>query len=65
MCLLGGSNQLVNFEMQNVIVAVLRILDKKYHQERDDGRRRVNDELPCVVVMEVRPCGSPRCLSKR
>jgi hypothetical protein len=45
--------------MQNVVVAVLRILDKKYHQERDDGRRRVNDELPCVVVMEVRPCDPP------
>ena len=29
-------------------VTVLRVLNQKYHQERDDGRGRVDDKLPCV-----------------
>src|SRR5580693_8828360 len=47
-----GANELVELEVKRLGVAVLRVLDEKDHQERDDGRRRVDDELPGVREVE-------------
>jgi len=33
-------------------VTVLRVLNQKYHQERDNGRGRVDDQLPRVGKMK-------------
>ncbi|KTB67566.1 hypothetical protein AO063_16090 [Pseudomonas fluorescens ICMP 11288] len=35
--ILGDAQQLVDLDMQDVVVAVLRVLDQEHHQERDDG----------------------------
>ena len=59
LCVFSGSNQLVDFEMQNVIVTVLRVLDQKNHQEGDDGSGRVDDQLPGIVVVKVWPRKRP------
>ena len=48
----GGTNQLVEFELNGFAVAVLRVLDEKDHQEGDNGGASVNDELPCVRIVE-------------
>ena len=46
------ANEFVQFQMDSFGVAVLRILNQKHHQKRNDGRGRVNDELPCVGKMK-------------
>ena len=35
-------------------IAVLRVLDQEDHQERNDGRAGVDDELPRIGIMEGR-----------
>jgi hypothetical protein len=35
--------------MQDIGIAVLRILDQEHHQEGDDGGRSVDDQLPGVI----------------
>jgi hypothetical protein len=47
-------DELIKFETSGPAIAVLSVLDKKYHQEckdRDDG---VDCELPSIRVVEVR-----------
>ena len=46
------ANEFVQFQMNSFGIAVLRILNQKHHQKRNDGRGRVNDELPCVGKMK-------------
>ena len=48
----GGANQLVKFELNGFAVAILCVLDEEDHQEGDDGGACVNDELPCVGIVE-------------
>ena len=40
----------VEFHLDRGAVAVLRVLDQENHQEGDDGRAGVDDELPGVGV---------------
>src|ERR1051325_6327489 len=40
-------------------VAVLRVLYEEDHQEGDDGRARVDDELPSVAELEERAGDAP------
>ena len=40
-------------------VAVLRVLNQKYHQERDNGRGGVDDQLPRVGKMKSGTCNQP------
>lgn len=54
LCFLGRSNQLIDFQMQNVVVPVLGVLDQEDHQERDDRRRCIDDQLPRIVEMKIR-----------
>jgi len=53
------TNQFVQFEMHCFSVTVLRVLNQKYHQERDDGRGGVDDELPGVGKMKGRAGNEP------
>ena len=46
------ANELVEFEMNRLRVAVLSRLDQKDHEKCDDGRARVDDELPRVAEPE-------------
>src|SRR5688572_6766612 len=43
------SNDLVELYLNRFRVAVLRALDEEHHQEGDDGRAGVDDELPGVA----------------
>src|SRR5262245_2709072 len=57
---LRGTNELVELQLDGLGVAVLGVLDQKDHQERDDGRACVDDELPRVAEMKHRPRDHPR-----
>jgi hypothetical protein len=52
-------NELVELEVHGVRIAVLRILNEKHHQERDDRSPRVDDELPRVRVVKHRARETP------
>ena len=53
-----GPDQLVEFQLNGFPVAVLRVLDDKDHQEGDDSRASIDDELPSVGVVKLRSgCG--------
>lgn len=54
--ILRGPNQFVEFQVQDVVIAILCVLDEEHHQEGDDRCGGVDDQLPGVVVIEVRPC---------
>ena len=45
-------DELVQFQMNCFGVPVLRILNQEYHQERDNGRAGINNELPGVRKMK-------------
>lgn len=57
--ILGYAQQLINLDMQDIVVAVLRVLDQEHHQERDNGRRGIDDQLPGVVVVEIGSAQAP------
>ena len=57
---LGHADQLVELDLQRVGVAVLGVLDQEHHQEGDDGRAGVDDELPGVAEAEDRPADRPQ-----
>src|SRR3954463_1096244 len=48
--LVDRPDHLVELQVQRLGVPVLRVLDKEDDQEREDGRRGVNDKLPGVRV---------------
>ena len=52
-------NQRVELDLQRGGVAVLRVLNQEHHQERDDGGRCIDDELPGVAEAEERPADRP------
>ena len=58
-CVFDCSNQFVQFQMNRFGVAVLRVLNQKYHQERDNGRGGVDDQLPRVGKMKSGTCNQP------
>ena len=49
-----GPNQFIELEMDGLRVAILGVLDQENHQEGDDGRPGIDDELPRVRVMKCR-----------
>ena len=55
----GCSDQLVELDLNSLGVPVLRVLDQEDHQERDDGRSRVDDELPGIAESEERSGDDP------
>ena len=54
-----GMNQLIELELHDLGVAVLRVLNEEHHEEGDDGRAGVDDELPGVREAEERPGRRP------
>jgi len=54
-----GTDELVEFELDGSRVTVLRVLEEEDHQEGYDGRASVDDELPCVGVVEEGACDRP------
>src|SRR5437870_9998173 len=55
----GGADELVELELDRLGVAILCILNKKHHQEGDDGRGGVDDQLPSVTELEDRSGDDP------
>ena len=53
------ANQFVEFELDCVAIAVLGILNQKYHQECDDRRACVDDQLPSIAELEYRAGDGP------
>src|ERR1700722_15685258 len=51
-CFIHGMDQLVQFQMNGSCIAILRILDKEYHQECNDRGAGINDQLPGIGVTE-------------
>ena len=47
-------HQLREFDLESER-AVLGVLNQKHHEKDNDGRRRVDDELPGVAVLKERP----------
>src|SRR2546421_8481383 len=56
---LGGADELVQLDLDRLGIAVLRVLDQKHHEKRDDGRRGIDHQLPCVAEMEDRTAERP------
>jgi hypothetical protein len=48
-------NYFVEFQMNRFGVAVLRILNEKDHQESNNCRSGINNELPGIRIMKRRP----------
>jgi len=53
------ANQFVEFELHGVAIAVLGILYQEHHQECDDRRAGVDDQLPGVAELEYRAHDAP------
>jgi hypothetical protein len=54
-----GDDQFGKLELKRHRVAVLCVLNQEHHQERDDRRSGVDDELPGVAVTEDRSGDGP------
>jgi hypothetical protein len=53
LCLIDGFNNLVQLQVNSLGVPVLRILDQKNHQERDDSGACIDDELPRIRILKI------------
>ena len=56
---LGRTQEFVELELDCLAIAVLGVLDEKYHQEGDDSRPGVDDKLPGVAKLEHRTRSCP------
>jgi hypothetical protein len=55
----NGTYDLVEFQINGFRVTVLRVLDEEYHEEGDDGRASIDNELPGVREVKCRAGQSP------
>lgn len=55
----ADADELVELDLDGRAVAVLRVLDQKDHQERDDRRSGVDHQLPRVAVFKNRASDGP------
>jgi hypothetical protein len=60
LCLIDGLDDLIELQVNGAGVTVLRVLDQKHHEESDDGSASIDDELPGIGIMEVRPGDQPQ-----
>lgn len=51
-CAFNASEKLIELQGNHLGLPVLGILNQEHHQERDDCRSRVDDELPRIRVVE-------------
>ena len=49
---LGGSNDFVEFDLNRLRISTLRVLNEEDHQEGDDRRSSIDDELPRIAEPE-------------
>src|SRR5262245_58487065 len=49
------ANELVELDLKSHAVAVLRVLDQEHHEKRDNGCRRIDDELPALRETDKGP----------
>jgi hypothetical protein len=54
-------DDLIQLQVNGPGVTVLGVLDQKHDQESDDGGAGIDDQLPGVRVVEVRPRNKPQC----
>src|SRR6266536_5588252 len=54
-----GANNLIKFQMNGFGVAVLRVLNQEHHEEGNNRRGGIEDELPRVGEMKGRPSETP------
>src|SRR6266566_6270146 len=54
-----GANDLIKFQMNGFGIAVLRVLNQEHHEECNDRRGGIDDELPGVGEMKGRPSEAP------
>jgi hypothetical protein len=55
----GAADQFIEFQVESLGVAVLSVLDEKYHEEGNDRRRGIDHELPSVREMKERASNAP------
>ena len=53
------ADEFVQLQVQRLGVTVLGVLDEENHQEGDDRRTGIDDELPGVREMKERAAGGP------
>ena len=53
------ADDLVQLQLKCFSIAVLCVLNEKYHQKRDDGRPGIDNELPGIGEMKSRAGESP------
>jgi len=53
------ADQLVQFQMHRLGVAILCVLDDEHHEKGNDRRSRVDDQLPCVREAEHQAADGP------
>src|ERR1700722_11020911 len=51
--------QFVEFYLQCRTVAILSVLNQEHHEERNNGRARIDDELPRIRIMKQRSAYRP------
>lgn len=56
---LGSAQEFVELELDCLAIAVLGVLNEKYHQEGDDSRPGVDDKLPGIAEVKDRPSARP------
>src|SRR5215213_585039 len=54
-----GSDQFVKFQLHGSTVPILCVLDQEHHQERNDGRAGIYDQLPGIAEPKQRAASSP------
>jgi hypothetical protein len=55
----ADADQFVQLDLDGCTIPVLRVLDQKHHQEGDDGRAGVDDQLPGVRIVKDGPGNGP------
>ena len=59
LCASLRADQFVELGLERGAVAVLGVLDQEHHEEGDDGRPGVDDQLPGIGEAEKRPARGP------
>ena len=55
----NGTYDLVEFQINGFRVTVLRVLDEEHHEEGDDGRAGIDNELPGIGKVKCRASQPP------
>ena len=56
---LRSADQFVQFHLHRRTIAILGVLNEKDHQEGDNGRARIDNQLPSIAKVEERAGKGP------